>query len=75
MKKMIGMEEIINMKIGEWGQVTIPKMLKEKYGLLPNIEVEFMPEKHGIKLQKKEALRQSCETGIGYFKWKMIFIG
>jgi bifunctional DNA-binding transcriptional regulator/antitoxin component of YhaV-PrlF toxin-antitoxin module len=51
---MIGMEEIINMKIGEWGQVTIPKMLKEKYGLLPNIEVEFMPEKDGIKHQKKK---------------------
>jgi len=35
---MIGMGEIINMKIGERGQVTIPKMLKEKYGLLPNID-------------------------------------
>ena len=48
------MEEIISMKIGEWGQVTIPKTLREKYGLLPNIEVEFMPEKDGIKLQKKK---------------------
>ena len=42
------------MKIGERGQVTIPKTLREKYGLLPNIEVEFMPEKDGIKLQKKK---------------------
>jgi len=48
------MEEIINMEIGERGQVTIPKPLREKYGLLPNIEVEFIPEKDGIKLQKKK---------------------
>jgi len=32
------MEERISMKIGERGQVTIPKTLREKYGLLPNIE-------------------------------------
>ena len=42
------------MKIGVRGQVTIPKPLREKYGLLPNIEVEFMSEKDGIKLQKKK---------------------
>ena len=41
------------MKIGERGQVTIPKELREKYGLFPNMEVEFIPEKGGIKLQKK----------------------
>jgi hypothetical protein len=34
-----------------------------------------MYEKEGIKLQKKEALRQQFETGIWYFRWKMIFIG
>ena len=48
------MGEIISMKIGEWGQVTIPKTLREKHGLLPYIEVEFKPEKEGIKLQKKK---------------------
>ena len=42
------------MKIGERGQVKIPKPLREKYGLLPNIEVEFTPEKDGIRLQKKK---------------------
>ena len=41
------------MKIGERGQVTIFKLLREKYGLFPSIEVEFVPEKDGIKLQKK----------------------
>ena len=42
------------MKIGERGQVTIPKTLREEYGLLPNIEVELMSEKDGIKLQKNK---------------------
>ena len=41
------------MKIGERGQVTIPKELREKYGLFSNIEVEFVPEAGGVKIQKK----------------------
>ncbi len=41
------------MKIGERGQVTIPKELREKYGLSPNIEVEVVPDKGGIRIQKK----------------------
>ena len=41
------------MKIGERGQVTIPKALREKYSLFPNMEVEFLPLEDGIKLKKK----------------------
>lgn len=41
------------MKIGERGQVTIPKELREKYGFSSNIEVEFVPEDTGIRIQKK----------------------
>ena len=41
------------MKIGERGQVTIPKKLRERYGLMPNIDVEFVPEADGVKLKKK----------------------
>lgn len=41
------------MKIGERGQVTIPKPLREKLGLTTATEVEFV-EKHGeLILQKK----------------------
>jgi AbrB family looped-hinge helix DNA binding protein len=43
----------VNMKIGERGQITIPKELREKYGLFPNIEIEFIPEAEGVKIQKK----------------------
>jgi AbrB family looped-hinge helix DNA binding protein len=41
------------MKIGERGQITIPKKLRDKYGLLPNIEIEFVPENAGVRLQKR----------------------
>ena len=41
------------MKIGERGQVTIPKQLREKYGLMPHIEVEFTADKSGVLICKK----------------------
>ena len=41
------------MKVGERGQITIPKELRRKYGLLPNIEIEFIPEEGGVRIQKK----------------------
>ena len=41
------------MKIGERGQVTIPKSIREKYGLLPQIEVDFLPKETGVLIRKK----------------------
>jgi len=41
------------MKIGERGQVTIPKPLRDRYGLAPGMEVEFTPEESSIRIQKK----------------------
>jgi AbrB family looped-hinge helix DNA binding protein len=41
------------MKIGERGQVTIPKKIREKYGLTPNMEVSFIEEEMGVLIQKK----------------------
>jgi len=41
------------MKIGDRGQVTIPKSIREKYGFVPHMEVEFIPDKYGVLLRKK----------------------
>lgn len=41
------------MKIGERGQVTIPKSLRDRYGLAPGMEVEFTPEESGIRIRKR----------------------
>lgn len=42
------------MKIGEHGQIAIPKKIREKYGLMPFIEVEFIPEDTG---------HSNCDSG------------
>jgi AbrB family looped-hinge helix DNA binding protein len=41
------------MKIGERGQVTIPKELRERFGLEPETEVEFQVVNNSILLRKK----------------------
>ena len=56
------------MKIGERGQVTIPKKLRDAFGLLPNIEVEFVAEKDGIKLRKKSSRGSPIQKAFGILK-------
>ena len=41
------------MKIGERGQVTIPKEIRERFGLRPDTEVDFEIIKGQVVLQKK----------------------
>jgi len=41
------------MKMTERGTVTVPKHLRERYGLGPSVEIEFVPEEKGLILQKK----------------------
>jgi AbrB family looped-hinge helix DNA binding protein len=40
------------MKVGERGQVTIPKDIREQFGLGPDTEVEFYVVKGSILLKK-----------------------
>ena len=41
------------MKIGERGQVTIPKDIRERFGLKPETEVQFSVVEDLLVLQKK----------------------
>ena len=41
------------MKIGERGQVTIPQTLRDRFGLQPHTEVEFVVVEDRILLQKQ----------------------
>ena len=59
---------VINMKIGERGQITIPKNLREKYGFAPSIEVEFVPDKGGIRIQKKTNHISPIRLVYGFLK-------
>lgn len=40
------------MKITSKGQVTIPKRIRDEFGLLPGTEVEFVPNGDEVKVQK-----------------------
>lgn len=42
------------MKITTKGQVTIPQKIREKYGLLPEEEVDFVEEAGKVYLVKKD---------------------
>jgi AbrB family looped-hinge helix DNA binding protein len=44
------------MNITSKGQVTIPKKLREKYGLSEHVELEFLDEGGSIRLVKKGLL-------------------
>ena len=43
------------MRISERGQITIPKILRERYGLTYNVEVEVNPTERGLLIQKRAA--------------------
>lgn len=43
------------MKLMERGQITIPKKLRDQYGLKPNAEVDLMPVDEGILIVKRSA--------------------
>ena len=40
------------MRITSKGQVTIPQQIRERFGLLPNTEVEFIDEGGAVRLRK-----------------------
>ncbi|MEN8132026.1 MAG: AbrB/MazE/SpoVT family DNA-binding domain-containing protein [Pseudomonadota bacterium] len=59
------------MKISERGQVTIPQELREKYGYLPNTDVEFIAKNGALMLiQKKSARRDALKSIYGKKKLK-----
>ena len=56
------------MKIGERGQVTIPKKFREQYGLMPNIEIEFFPADSGLFIRKKVRHQSPVQQLFGILK-------
>ena len=46
------------MKVSERGQVTIPLAIRERYGLLPDTEVEFVEREDELVLVKNQNSRR-----------------
>ncbi len=55
------------MKVGERGQVTIPKEIREKFGIRPNAEVRFEVVNGAIVL-KKSARKSNLAKWRGHCK-------
>ena len=49
------------------GQVTIPKALREQFGIKPGVQVDFVAFKDGIRL-RKVINRQVQDSMLGYLK-------
>ena len=41
------------MKISERGQITIPKPLRDQFGMYKNVEIQMISSKEGILIQKQ----------------------
>ena len=50
------------MKIDVRGRVTIPKALRERFGLYPGVEVELVLLPNGIEIRKKVSMPEDSRT-------------
>ena len=56
------------MKISERGQVTIPKALRHRFGLHENVEVDLLPVKEGLLIQKRSRGKHPVDSVFGVLK-------
>ncbi len=49
------------MQISERGQITIPKTLRDRYGMNHNVEVEIEPTRDGLLIRKRSASRHPVD--------------
>ncbi|MCY4093849.1 MAG: AbrB/MazE/SpoVT family DNA-binding domain-containing protein [Gammaproteobacteria bacterium] len=55
------------MRISERGQITIPKTLRDRFGMHHNVEVELLPTENGLLLQKRSTSSHPVDRMIGIF--------
>ena len=53
------------MRISASGQITIPKLLRDRFGLNQGIEVEIIPLDQGLLIRKKTALEHPVDRISG----------
>ncbi|MCY3703457.1 MAG: AbrB/MazE/SpoVT family DNA-binding domain-containing protein [Rhodospirillales bacterium] len=49
------------MRISERGQITIPKALRDRFGMSHNVEVEITPTREGLLIQKRTSAKHPVE--------------
>ena len=53
------------MRISGRGQITIPKILRDRYGMRKDVEVEVTPTEQGLLIQKRSAAKHPVERISG----------
>ena len=53
------------MRISERGQVTIPKALRDRFGMNRNVEVEMTPTPQGILIHKRTVAEHPVDRVYG----------
>lgn len=53
------------MKISERGQITIPKHLRERFGMNHNVEVEVSPTEEGLLIRKRTVAEHPVDRVYG----------
>ena len=53
------------MRISERGQITIPKTLRQRYGLTKNMEIEVTPTEEGLLIRKRTKRRHPVDELVG----------
>lgn len=53
------------MRISERGQITIPKHLRERFGMNQNVEVEISPTDQGLLIRKRAAALHPVDRVAG----------
>ena len=56
------------MRVSGRGQITIPKALRDQFGINQNVEVEMIPTKHGMLIQKRTSLAHPVEQVYGLLR-------
>ena len=49
------------MRISERGQITIPKQMRDRFGMSNNVEVEITPTDEGLLIRKRAAAKHPVE--------------
>ena len=53
------------MRISQRGQITIPKRLRDRFGMNHNVEVEIVPTESGLLIRKRSATEHPVDGVYG----------
>ncbi|NPV45815.1 MAG: AbrB/MazE/SpoVT family DNA-binding domain-containing protein [Armatimonadetes bacterium] len=58
-------ERVYRVKVGERGQITIPKALRDRYGLKKGVEVEVAGDRSVLRVRRAADIREAVAALTG----------